>query len=420
MLDISSGPFLFLPDGARRGSIPARSRRNTMPRKKKKKTAKNAPLRVKLLAAFLVLVVIAGIGTVKLFQTTRGRIILLDAGFSDYYDVVQQELDAELRKPLESLGFEKTFRQRIDVTTIDGREYRVRHWQASCPGSCSPTKIGLAFTKAAKTKGAVVRSRIEDSKGTGETIVITVGSRRYPTHRITITQPGRAERPHPPAQGKSRLALVIDDFGYSKNETVELFLTVDLPLTISVLPSLPRSRYVLERARSLGKETLLHLPMEAEGVPVEAGSVGTAMSEESIRAVVERYLGESTGVVGVNNHQGSLATQDRRVMTTVIAVLKSRGLFFLDSLTSSKSIAYNTARSLDVPTARNDISLDAGTEDPVVVEKRLVRLIALARRTGSAIGIGHPKRWTYEAIARSEKLFKESGVELVFVSELVK
>ena len=249
--------------------------------------------------------------------------------------------------------------------------------------------------------------------------MITVGSRRYPTHRITITQPGRAERPPSPAEGEPRLALVIDDFGYSKNETVESFLMIDLPLTISVLPSLPRSRYVLERAQSLGKETLLHLPMEAEGEPADAGFVRTAMSDESIRELVERYLEDSKGVAGVNNHQGSLATQDRRVMMAVISVLKSHGLFFLDSLTSSKSIAYNTAGSMDVAAARNDLSLDAATEDPAVVEERLVRLIAQAKRTGSAIGIGHPKRWTYEAIAASERLFKESGVELVFVSELV-
>ena len=69
-----------------------------MPRRKKKKITKNPPLRVKLFAAFLVVVVLAGIGMVKLFQTTHGRIILLDAGFTDYYDTVQQELEAELRR----------------------------------------------------------------------------------------------------------------------------------------------------------------------------------------------------------------------------------------------------------------------------------------------------------------------------------
>jgi polysaccharide deacetylase 2 family uncharacterized protein YibQ len=390
-----------------------------MPRKKKKKITNNAPLRVKLFAAVLVLVVLAGIGTVKLFQTTRGRIILLDAGFTAYYDMVQQELDVELRKPLEFLGLERALRQKIEVTTVGGREYRVRHWQASCSGSCSPAKIGLAFTKAARAKGAVARSRIEESKSTGETIVITVGSRRYPTHRITITRPGRAQREPVTEPPRPRLALVIDDFGYSKNETVESFLTIDLPLTISILPSLPRSRYVLERARTLGKETMLHLPMEAKGVPVQAEWVTTAMSEDSIRALVQRYIEESTGVAGVNNHQGSLATQDPRVMRAVISVLKGHGLFFLDSLTSSKSIAYNTARSLDVPAAKNDLSLDDDTEDPAVVEERLMRLLALAKRTGSAIGIGHPKRWTYQAISANEKLLRESGVDLVFVSELM-
>ena len=390
-----------------------------MPRKKNKKTAGHTPLRVNLFAGFLVLVVLVGIGTVKLFQTTHGKIILLDAGLTHYYDTVQQELDAELRERLRSLGFEETLRQRVDVATVGGRQFRVRRWEASCPGPCSPAKIGLAFTKAAKARGGVARSRIEESKGAGEIIHITVGSRRYPTHRITITQPGPAKRVSGPAGRKPRVAIVIDDFGYSNSETVDSFLTSELPFTISVLPSLPHSRYVLERARSLGKETLLHLPMEAEGVQAETGSVRTTMTDESIRALVEHYLEESTGVAGVNNHQGSLATQDPRVMAAVISVLKGHGLFFLDSLTSSKSIAYNTARSLNVPSARNDLSLDADTEDPAVVEGRLLRLIALAKRTGSAIGIGHPKHWTYEAIVANEKQFRESGVELVFVSELM-
>jgi len=71
-----------------------------MPRKKNKKTAGHTPLRVNLFAGFLVLVVLVGIGTVKLFQTTHGKIILLDAGLTHYYDTVQQELDAELRERL--------------------------------------------------------------------------------------------------------------------------------------------------------------------------------------------------------------------------------------------------------------------------------------------------------------------------------
>ena len=106
-------------------------------------------------------------------------------------------------------------------------------------------------------------------------------------------------------------------------------------------------------------------------------------------------------------------------MEIVIRVIKDNDLFFLDSLTSRKSIAYNTARRLDVPTARNDIFLDADTSDPLVVEDRLYRLMAIAHERGYAVGIGHPKWWTLEAIERNRQVLKDSGIRLVLVSELV-
>ena len=249
-------------------------------------------------------------------------------------------------------------------------------------------------------------------------MVITIGSRRFPTHIVTVRQPSR--QPAARARPQPRLAIVVDDFGYSRNETVESFLALDLPLTVAVLPSLPRTEYVLSHARAAGKEAILHLPMQAETGPMEETTVATSMDDARIREIVERHLASTKGVVGVNNHQGSLATRDRRVMQAVIGVLKQRDLFFLDSLTSSESVAYNTARSFDVPTARNDLFLDDDTEDPAVVEARLRELVEVARARGQAIGIAHPKPWTLAAIAKSEGMLRESGVELVFVSQLMK
>jgi polysaccharide deacetylase 2 family uncharacterized protein YibQ len=367
-------------------------------------------------------VFVAGVGSVKLLQTTRGRVILLDAGFTSYYSMVQQELDDELRRSLEPFGFDRSLAERIRPTQIGHRDYNVRHWEASCGGPCSPAKIGLAFTKAAKRRGAVARSSVEswdDGSASGEMVLITVGSRRYATHRITIRTTDHAPGGSPPAQQTPKLALVIDDFGYSRSETVEAFLSMDLPLTIAVIPSLPRTRYTIERARAVGKEPILHLPMEGEGYDSEDQPIVTTMSDDGIRELVDRYLEESSGVLGVNNHQGSIATRDRRVMLHVISVVKNHGLFFLDSLTSNESIAYNTAKSLEVPTAKNDLFLDDDTEDPAVVEDRLLRLLALAKQRGYAIGICHPKPWTYEAIQRNREILDESGVELVFVSELM-
>ena len=211
------------------------------PTRKKQHKKKGVPLRITLLALALAVATVAGIASVKFFKTTRGKVVLLDAGISDYYSMVQEEIDAELRQTLTTLDLETPPKTGMQTTKIGGRSYRVYEWYTSCRGACSPDKIGLAFTKAAKRKGAIARSKLEEHPGGGETIVVTVGSRRYPTHQITIRSPGRGD-PQPVSQTPvPRVAIVIDDFGHSQNETVRSFLDLDLPLTIAVLPALARS-----------------------------------------------------------------------------------------------------------------------------------------------------------------------------------
>lgn len=397
-----------------------------MPKRKKRKKQKAVPIRIRVFVFLLLAVLVAGIGSVKLLRTTKGQVILLDAGFSSYYAPVQRALDAELRRSLIPFGLQKHLREESRPTKFGEKRYVVRHWETSCSEPCSSAKISLAFAKAARRVGGDARSELEgrsDDATGDQRIVITAGSRKYSTHRITIhtsrhehsrrvTKPFRSDTP--------KLALVIDDFGYARSDLTEAFFEIDLPLTISVIPSLARTRYAIERAKDAQKELILHLPMEAENYEPEEGFIATAMDDERIMAMVEGYLQEMPGIVGVNNHLGSLATRDGRVMRAVMTVIKDHDMFFLDSLTSSESIAYNTARSMDVPAAKNDLFLDDDTKDPLVVEERLLHLITLAKKRGRAVGIGHPRKWTFEAISRNEEILKESGVDLVFVSEMMK
>ena len=258
----------------------------------------------------------------------------------------------------------------------------------------------------------------------GGGLILDAGSRKYTTHHIQILRAqaatGETPREEPQAAGRrGRIALVIDDFGYTTDDVVEKFMEMDIPLTISVIPSLRHSRDVVRVAAGKGKQAILHLPMEAESFTSEVEPVLTSMSDAEIASLVGKYLDETPGVSGVNNHLGSIATQDARVMKAVLGVLAPRRLFFLDSLTSSKSIAYTTAKSLGVPAARNDLFIDADTEDRGDVEARLDRLVALAKARGYAIGIGHPRPWTYDAIRAWRERAKDSGVELVFLSEIV-
>lgn len=392
-----------------------------MPRKKRSSTSSNLPTRIQFVLGAFVVAAVAGVLVVTFLQSPRGNVFLLDIGLSGRYEKVQAALDAKLEKALRDLDLQKNLQRKTSPVTIGGRKIHRQVWSVKLEGSQSAIRVNLALTEAARRAGGRVRFSNEEPAGE---LTLDVGSRRYTTHRIIISRkipspqlPG-GEEPRT-ATRPARIALVIDDFGYTTDDLVEKFIDMDIPLTVSVIPSLRHSKDLVEQAAGKGKQAILHLPMEAEAFTSEVAPVLTSMSSAEIASLVERYLEETPGVRGVNNHLGSIATQDARVMEAVLGVLAPRRLFFLDSLTSNKSIAYTTAKSLGVPAARNDLFIDADTENRGDIEARLDRLAALARTRGYAIGIGHPRPWTYDAIRAWRERLEGSGVELVLLSQLV-
>lgn len=394
------------------------------------------------LASVIVLLGLAAAGGMVLLSSLdspRGNVFLLDLGFTGRYTAVQTALGDALETAVGKLDLEEISREKSVSVQVGRRQVTCREWRLKAAGAQSLVRINLALTEAVRRAGGVVRSGRELPGEAG--LTLDVGSRRHTTHRIVIDRgaglAGRTageRRPagldrRPEGDGRSgempateripKIALVIDDFGYARGGIVEDFLAFDVPLTVSVIPTLAHSRYALRRAAEGGKQAILHLPMEAESFVSDVPPVDTSMSREDIVSLVEKYLDEVPGVVGVNNHLGSLATRDARVMETVIGVLARRGLFFFDSLTSSKSIAYNTALRLGVPSVRNDLFIDADTEDRRVVAERLNRLIGIAKTRGSAVGIGHPRPWTLEALRECRERARDAGVEFVFLSAIV-
>jgi len=219
-----------------------------------------------------------------------------------------------------------------------------------------------------------------------------------------------------------RVAIILDDAGGNFVDYNDIF-SIDAPLTISVLPNMPGSLRIVDRARASGKEAILHLPMEPiNGVYVrhDGSMVLTSMNDDSIKGVVTRDLATVPGVVGVNNHMGSKATEDPRVMDDVLSVIKEKGLFFVDSRTAHDSVAYDRAKAEGVRAAKNVIFLDVFQSEEAV-EKKIGELVEMARQNGGAIGIGHATRInTVTALMRMIPEYKKQGVEFVFASALVK
>lgn len=219
----------------------------------------------------------------------------------------------------------------------------------------------------------------------------------------------------------ARIAIILDDAGGDSINYREIF-EIQEPLTISILPNLKHSSRVAKEAATCGKETMLHLPMQPENfayIRTDGGMILDIMSDDTIRGIVIKDLATVPGVVGVNNHMGSKATKDKRVVLNFLSAVKERGLFFIDSRTSRDSIAYRLARENGIKSGRNEIFLDV-VESEEAVEKRLGELVNYAMRNGSAIGIGHATRpATITALKKLMPAYEKEGVDFVFVSALV-
>lgn len=224
-------------------------------------------------------------------------------------------------------------------------------------------------------------------------------------------------RKNSPGQGK--LALIIDDFGYTK-EPIQAYRGINRSLTLAILPNHPYSMEAIKYGKQDGRVLILHLPMEAmsSAAKEENITIHTDMSESEIRAIVNELTEAVPNISGVNNHQGSKATSDSRVMRIVMNEMADKGLFFIDSHTTGSSVAYSTARNLGVPTAKNELFID-NDSDINAIKAQLRTAGDMALRNGEAIAIGHARMNTARAIKEIIPELESKGVEFVFVTELL-
>ncbi len=220
-----------------------------------------------------------------------------------------------------------------------------------------------------------------------------------------------------------RLAIVVDDFGYSYDGTVTGFLSIDAPLTLSVVPGTRYAGRIAEETIEAGKALIAHIPMEPIEYPAKnpgPGALMVADDEESLRRRLADVLDSFPFFEGANNHMGSRAMLDRRIVTVVLEEVSARDLYFIDSKTIASDLARDVADSLHVRFGENRLFWDTGYDDGEEILANLDRLGEIAMRTGAAIGIGHPRRIALEALRQKLPEFEKLGIRLVFARELVR
>ncbi|MGF9906198.1 divergent polysaccharide deacetylase family protein [Brevibacillus porteri] len=221
---------------------------------------------------------------------------------------------------------------------------------------------------------------------------------------------------------KKMIAFVIDDFGNNMQGTEEI-LSMPVSLTIAVMPFLPSTKKDAELAHQKGHDVILHMPMEpmkGKRSWLGPGAITADLSDEEIRSRVEKAIDDVPHAIGMNNHMGSKITADERIMRIIMKVVKERGLIYLDSKTTDKSVASKVAAEMGVPFAENLYFLD----DIYTVPHITKQMEKICQRIGNhpiCIAIGHvgpPGKKTASVLRQYiPRIQKEA--EFVTISKLI-
>ena len=188
-----------------------------------------------------------------------------------------------------------------------------------------------------------------------------------------------------------KMAIIIDDLGNNMAGTEEI-LSLPVPITAAIMPFLSTTKRDAQWAHQKGHDVIVHLPMEPKRGRKEwlgPGAISTDLSDDEIRKRVLAAIDDVPHAVGVNNHMGSKATGDRRVMRIVLEVCKERGMIYLDSKTNYRSVVPSIAKELNVPFIENHLFLDDRVNKNHIAKQCRLIIDHLTTKEDICIAIGH-------------------------------
>ena len=227
-----------------------------------------------------------------------------------------------------------------------------------------------------------------------------------------------------PGEALAFVALVMDDCGPSLS-LADRVLALDLPITWAILPNQAHSAQIAKALIEKDVPFLVHVPMQAlvdpDGKAGERGMyhIGVGMNKAAVTKALSRAIDSLPGAFGINNHRGSKATADPKIMEAVMDELVSRKLIFLDSNTSAKTIAYDTAKKKGLETFKNSHFLDNAADHEKIAHEMMFT-IETAKKHGSAVAICHLRPETAVFLENlAEWDLPSKGVRLVTLPQLI-
>lgn len=228
-------------------------------------------------------------------------------------------------------------------------------------------------------------------------------------------------RPFDRADTRPRIAILIGDLGFSVSASNAAIERLPPGVTLAFAPYAEDLQNWIGKARLHGHEVMLQLPMEPLDYPTNdpgPRALLTSLGAGDNLRRLEWLLGRFSGYVGVTNYMGSKFTTSAADMRPILEALRDRGLLFVDSRSSQRSVAWSVARELRMAHAANNRFID-NEASRLSIDARLEELERIAREHGSAIGIGYPYPVTIERVAAWAGQLERKGLLLAPVSAVV-
>lgn len=215
---------------------------------------------------------------------------------------------------------------------------------------------------------------------------------------------------------KPQLVIIIDDV--SSSFQVKDILALKHHITMSFLPPTAAHANSALIAKPLDF-FMIHIPLEAKSTFKfqEKDTLNMNDSYETIENYIQKIRQWYPKGLYINNHTGSQFTANDVAMDKLYKALKKHHFIFVDSRTTSKSLAKKYSLKYQMPFIARNIFLD-NEQNFSYIQNQLKKAINIAKRKGSAIAIGHPYPITIKVLKESEHLFKD--VELVYLNESLK
>lgn len=285
--------------------------------------------------------------------------------------------------------------------------------------------VDNAYTAQTQSETTGAPATIKHATEFSDAASVSTDSRQGPlahnqtknTTSALITKPSHTTQPK--KTQRKVLIIIIDDVGYNLFQ-LEPFLKFPGAISFAILPSLDYTQQTAALIHAAGKEILLHQPMEAIGtLDAGPGAIMLAMDDDTIHRVIQDNLAQLPLARGINNHMGSLVSQNERIIARVLDECRKAGLYYLDSVTVGNSVAGKVSRSMHFRIMERTVFLDNNPDKPSI-KKQIREATQIAEKRGYAVMIGHV--WSNELAQTLIELYPhliESGFDFSTISDFL-